>query len=144
MTSVETFAFASWTLPEAVINVHDVSGVQAVSFHGCSRGFLASSATYPGDDGVQAEQRRRWWSLAWLKHLCGDLLDSRIQVKDAGVGTILELEPDTSGGGGGALLDSKIAAEDAGVGTILELDPDISGGGGEASARSTERLNVLQ
>jgi hypothetical protein len=43
-------------------------------------------------------------------------------------------------------LDSKIAAEDVGVGTILELEPDISGRGGGVSARSTElrpRLNVL-
>jgi hypothetical protein len=29
-------------------------------------------------------------------------------------------------------------AKDAGVGTILELEPDISGGGVGASARSTE------
>ncbi|KAJ7234710.1 hypothetical protein C8J57DRAFT_1249060 [Mycena rebaudengoi] len=40
---------------------------------------------------------------------------------------------------------SNISSEDAGVGTILELEPDISGRGGGASARSTElqpRLNV--
>ncbi|KAJ7263522.1 hypothetical protein C8J57DRAFT_1513020 [Mycena rebaudengoi] len=157
MTSVETFAFASWTLPEAVINVHDGSGIQAVSFHveellaspeslmswgeavdatipvalprlttnslalfdiinstsiisstfklvepcAYSQGadqvaveaFLRAGQPYPRDDGVQAEQRRRWWSLgeqprastkaecappnivgspAWLKHLCRD------------------------------------------------------------------------
>ncbi|KAJ7201737.1 hypothetical protein C8J57DRAFT_1260643 [Mycena rebaudengoi] len=28
MTSVQTFTFALWTLPEAVINVHDGSGIQ--------------------------------------------------------------------------------------------------------------------
>ncbi|KAJ7258271.1 hypothetical protein C8J57DRAFT_1234451 [Mycena rebaudengoi] len=43
--------------------------------------------------------------------------------------------------------DSKIPAEDAGVGTILELEPDISGGGGGgALASGTElrpRLDVL-
>ncbi|KAJ7233635.1 hypothetical protein C8J57DRAFT_1249735 [Mycena rebaudengoi] len=242
--SVETFAFASWTLPKAVINVHDGSGIQASRlcpgarrsmqlylslcpgsvantsssnvYHEPSstesslttislalfdiinstsiisstfklvepcaysqgadqvavEAFLRAGQPYPRDNGVQAEQRRRWWSLAWLENLggasarCTELqprlnLDSRIQAEDAGVGTILELEPDTSGGGGGALasgtelqprlnlgsklsvelhlqLDSKIAAEDAGVGTILELEPDISGGGGEALARSTE------
>ncbi|KAJ7234709.1 hypothetical protein C8J57DRAFT_1531434 [Mycena rebaudengoi] len=128
MTSVETFAFASWTLPKAVINVHDGSGVQAVSFHGeellaspdsiantsssnvyrapsstesslttdslalfniinsasivsstfkliepcvdshgadqvAVEAFLQAGQPYPRDDGVQAEQRRRWWSL---------------------------------------------------------------------------------
>ncbi|KAJ7261961.1 hypothetical protein C8J57DRAFT_1232096 [Mycena rebaudengoi] len=162
--SVETFAFASWTLPKAVINVHDGSGIQAVSFHveellaspeslmswgeavdatipvalprtsiisstfklvepcAYSQGadqvaveaFLRAGQPYPRDNGVQAEQRRRWWSLAWLENLggasarCTELqprlnLDSRIQAEDAGVGTILELEPDTCGGGGGAL-----------------------------------------
>ncbi|KAJ7275683.1 hypothetical protein C8J57DRAFT_1504992 [Mycena rebaudengoi] len=158
--SVETFTFALWTLPEAVINVHDGSGVQAVSFHGeellaspesliiantsssnvyhapsstksslttnslasfdiinsasivsstfelvkpCAdshgadqvavEAFLQAGQPYPRDDGVQAEQQQRWWSLgeqprastkaecappnivgspAWLKHLCGD------------------------------------------------------------------------
>ncbi|KAJ7262003.1 hypothetical protein C8J57DRAFT_1232141 [Mycena rebaudengoi] len=184
MTSVETFAFALWTLPEAVINVHDGSGVQGSSLttdslasfdiinsasiisstfelvepcadsHGVDQvaveAFLQAGQPYPGDDGVQAEQQqslaqtslRRFgeWhkastkaecappnsveSPAWLENLgralarCPELqprlnvpcrtlwslqLDSRIQAKDAGVGTILELEPDTSGGGGGAL-----------------------------------------
>ncbi|KAJ7234558.1 hypothetical protein C8J57DRAFT_1249117 [Mycena rebaudengoi] len=42
-------------------------------------------------------------------------------------------------------LDSKIAAKDAGVGTILEVDPDIFSGGGGTLARTTElrpRLTV--
>ncbi|KAJ7261960.1 hypothetical protein C8J57DRAFT_1232095 [Mycena rebaudengoi] len=84
---------------------------------------------------------------------------SNISSEDAGVGKILELEPDISGRGGGALLgskvlaelrlqlDSKITAEDAGVGTILELDPDIFGYSGGASTRTTElrpRLTVLR
>ncbi|KAJ7201738.1 hypothetical protein C8J57DRAFT_1260644 [Mycena rebaudengoi] len=157
--SVQTFAFALWTLPEAVINVHDGSGVQASSLttdslasfdiinsasivsstfelvkpcadsHGADQvaveAFLQAGQPYPRDDGVQAEQQQRWWSLAWLENLsrasarCPELrprlnvpcrtlwslqLDSRIQAKDAGVGTILELEPDTSGRGGGALM----------------------------------------
>lgn len=31
---VETFAFTAWTVPEAVVNVYDGAGVQAVSFRG--------------------------------------------------------------------------------------------------------------
>ncbi|KAJ7667302.1 hypothetical protein B0H17DRAFT_990308, partial [Mycena rosella] len=31
---VETFAFTAWTVPEAVFNVHDSEGIQAVSFRG--------------------------------------------------------------------------------------------------------------
>ncbi|KAJ7245967.1 hypothetical protein C8J57DRAFT_1241754 [Mycena rebaudengoi] len=112
------------------------------------------------------------WSLQFGSKLLVELqqLDSKIAAEDAGVGTILELDPDISSGRGGASasgtklrprlnvprcwlkshggasLDSKIAAEDAGVGTILELDPDIFGSGGGASVRTTElrpRLKVL-
>jgi hypothetical protein len=32
--TVETFAFAAWTMPEAVVNVYDGTGIQAVSFRG--------------------------------------------------------------------------------------------------------------
>ncbi|KAJ7263521.1 hypothetical protein C8J57DRAFT_1231385 [Mycena rebaudengoi] len=68
-------------------------------------------------------------SPAWLKNLCGDSLGSKVLAE-------LRLQ-----------LDSKITAEDAGVGTILELDPDIFGYSGGASTRTTElrpRLTVLR